>query len=106
MEFSHKKEAEIWKREIFNILEVKKVIEIIYQIFNKRILKPAVEELKTLFENLKVERLKKWRVIKGYKFTWTNDFNFQNKKDNIEEAEVVEEKENKKYCFWRVRKIF
>ena len=94
MEFSHKKEAEFEKERFFNILEVEESYRNNLSDFNKRILKPAVEELRTLFENLKVERLKNGRVIKGYKFTWTNDFNFQNKKDNIEEAEVVEEKEN------------
>lgn len=94
MEFSHKKEAEFEKERFFNILEVEESYRNNLSDFNKRILKPAVEELKTLFENLKVERLKNGRVIKGYKFSWTNDFNFQNKKDNIEEAEVVEEKEN------------
>ena len=36
--------------------------------FNRIILKPAIEENRTLFENLKVERLKNGRVIKGYKF--------------------------------------
>lgn len=94
MEFSHKKEAEFEKERFFNILEVEESYRNNLSDFNKRILKPAIEELRTLFENLKIERLKNGRVIKGYKFTWTNDFNFQNKKDNIEEAEVVEEKEN------------
>lgn len=94
MEFSHKKEAEFEKERFFNILEIDKKYKNDLSNFNRIILKPAIEELRTLFENLKVERLKNGRVIKGYKFTWTNDFNFQNKKDNIEEAEVVEEKEN------------
>lgn len=94
MEFSHKKEAEFEKERFFNILEIDEKYKNDLSNFNRIILKPAIEELKTLFENLKVERLKNGRVIKGYKFTWTNDFNFQNKKDNIEEAEVVEEKEN------------
>ena len=94
MEFSHKKEAEFEKERFFNILEVEESYRNNLSDFNKRILKPAVAELKKLFENLKVEPLKNGRVIKGYKFSWTNDFNFQNKKDNIEEAEVVEEKEN------------
>ena len=94
MEFSHKKEAEFEKERFFNILEIDEKYKNDLSNFNRIILKPAIEELRTLFENLKVERLKNGRVIKGYKFTWTNDFNFQNKKDNIEEAEVVEEKEN------------
>jgi len=94
MEFSHKKEAEFEKERFFNILEIDEKYKNDLSNFNRIILKPAIEELRTLFENLKVERLKNGRVIKGYKFTWTNDFNFQNKKENIEEAEVVEEKEN------------
>lgn len=106
MEFSHKKEAEFEKERFFNILEVEESYRNNLSDFNKRILKPAVEELKTLFENLKVERLKNGRVIKGYKFTWTNDFNFQNKKDNIEEAEVVEEKENKNIAPGELEKYF
>ena len=67
MEFSHKKEAEFEKERFFNILEVEESYRNNLSDFNKRILKPAVEELKTLFENLKVERLKNGRVIKGYK---------------------------------------
>ena len=106
MEFSHKKEAEFEKERFFNILEVEESYRNNLSDFNKRILKPAVEELKTLFENLKVERLKNGRVIKGYKFSWTNDFNFQNKKDNIEEAEVVEEKENKNIAPGELEKYF
>ena len=103
MEFSHKKEAEFEKERFFNILEVEESYRNNLSDFNKRILKPAVEELKTLFENLKVERLKNGRVIKGYKFSWTNDFNFQNKKDNIEEAE---EKENKNIAPGELEKYF
>ena len=94
MDKSNEKEAEFEKERFFNILEVEESYRNNLSDFNKRILKPAVAELKKLFENLKVEPLKNGRVIKEYKFTWTNDFNFQNKKDNIKEAEVVEEKEN------------
>ena len=106
MEFSHKKEAEFEKERFFNILEIDEKYKNDLSNFNRIILKPAIEELRTLFENLKVERLKNGRVIKGYKFTWTNDFNFQNKKDNIEEAEVVEEKENKNIDFGELEKYF
>lgn len=94
MDKSNEKKAEFEKERFFNILEVEESYRNNLSDFNKRILKPAVAELKKIFENLKVEPLKNGRVIKEYKFTWTNDFNFQNKKDNIEEAEVVEEKEN------------
>ena len=106
MEFSHKKEAEFEKERFFNILEIDEKYKNDLSNFNRIILKPAIEELRTLFENLKVERLKNGRVIKGYKFTWTNDFNFQNKKDNIEEAEVVEEKENKNITSGELEKYF
>ena len=106
MEFSHKKEAEFEKERFFNILEIDEKYKNDLSNFNRIILKPAIEELRTLFENLKVERLKNGRVIKGYKFTWTNDFNFQNKKDNIEEAEVVEEKENKNIAPGELEKYF
>ena len=94
MDKSNEKKAEFEKERFFNILEVEESYRNNLSDFNKRILKPAVAELKKIFKNLKVETLKNGRVIKEYKFTWTNDFNFQNKKDNIEEAEVVEEKEN------------
>lgn len=94
MDKSNEKKAEFEKERFFNILEVEESYRNNLSDFNKRILKPAVAELKKIFKNLKVEPLKNGRVIKEYKFTWTNDFNFQNKKDNIEEAEVVEEKEN------------
>ena len=106
MEFSHKKEAEFEKERFFNILEIDEKYKNDLSNFNRIILKPAIQELRTLFENLKVERLKNGRVIKGYKFTWTNDFNFQNKKDNIEEAEVVEEKENKNIASGELEKYF
>lgn len=106
MEFSHKKEAEFEKERFFNILEIDEKYKNDLSNFNRIILKPAIEELRILFENLKVERLKNGRVIKGYKFTWTNDFNFQNKKDNIEEAEVVEEKENKNIAPGELEKYF
>ncbi|PHI11087.1 hypothetical protein CBG59_13025, partial [Fusobacterium polymorphum] len=106
MDKSNEKEAEFEKERFFNILEVEESYRNNLSDFNKRILKPAVAELKKLFENLKVEPLKNGRVIKGYKFTWTNDFNFQNRKDNIEEAEVVEEKENKNIAPGELEKYF
>lgn len=106
MDKSNKKKAEFEKERFFNILEVEESYRNNLSDFNKRILKPAVAELKKIFENLKVERLKNGRVIKGYKFTWTNDFNFQNKEDNIEEAEVVEEKENKNIASGELEKYF
>ena len=49
MEFSHKKEAEFEKERFFNILEVEESYRNNLSDFNKRILKPAVEELKNTF---------------------------------------------------------
>lgn len=106
MDKSNEKKAEFEKERFFNILEVEESYRNNLSDFNKRILKPAVAELKKIFENLKVEPLKNGRVIKEYKFTWTNDFNFQNKKDNIEEAEVVEEKENKNIAPGELERYF
>lgn len=106
MDKSNEKEAEFEKERFFNILEVEESYRNNLSDFNKRILKPAVAELKKIFKNLKVEPLKNGRVIKEYKFSWTNDFNFQNKKDNIEEAEVVEEKENKNIASGELEKYF
>lgn len=106
MDKSNEKEAEFEKERFFNILEVEESYRNNLSDFNKRILKPAVAELKKIFKNLKVEPLKNGRVIKEYKFSWTNDFNFQNKKDNIKEAEVVEEKENKNIASGELEKYF
>ena len=106
MDKSNEKKAEFEKERFFNILEVEESYRNNLSDFNKRILKPAVAELKKIFKNLKVEPLKNGRVIKEYKFSWTNDFNFQNKKDNIEEAEVVEEKENKNIASGELEKYF
>lgn len=106
MDKSNEKKAEFEKERFFNILEVDVKYRNDLSNFNRIILNPAIEELRKIFENLKVEPLKNGRVIKGYKFTWTNDFNFQNKKDNIEEAEVVEEKENKNIAPGELEKYF
>lgn len=84
----NKKMAEFEKNRFFDILEVDKKYRNNLSDFNKRILKPAIEELKELFKNLKCTAIKNGRNIKSYKFTWDNDFNFQNK--DIKEAEVIE----------------
>ena len=91
MDTSNKKEAEFEKERFFNILEVDVKYRNDLSNFNRIILKPAIEELKKVFENLKVEPIKNGKVIIGYKFTWTNDFNFQNKTDDT--IEVVENTE-------------
>lgn len=53
--------------------------------FNKRILKPTIEELEIIFKDLKVKGLKKNeldpRKITHYKFMWTNNINYDDKKE-------------------------
>lgn len=74
--------------------------------FNKRILKPTVEELEIIFKDLKVKALKKNeldpRKITHYKFSWSNNINYDDKKEEtsfyyeIEEANSNDKKEYSK----------
>lgn len=74
--------------------------------FNKRILKPTVEELEIIFKDLKVKPLKKNeldpRKITHYKFSWTNNINYDDKKEEtsffveIEETNSNDKKEYSK----------
>lgn len=74
--------------------------------FNKRILKPTVEELEIIFKDLKVKALKKNeldpRKITHYKFTWSNNINYDDKKEEtsffveIEETNSNDKKEYSK----------
>lgn len=74
--------------------------------FNKRILKPTVEELEIIFKDLKVKALKKNeldpRKITHYKFSWTNNINYDDKKEEtsffveIEETNSNDKKEYSK----------
>lgn len=66
--------------------------------FNKRILKPVVEELEIIFKDLKVKGLKKNeldpRKITHYKFTWTNNINYDDKKEETSFFYEIEETNN------------
>lgn len=74
--------------------------------FNKRILKPLVEELEIIFKDLKVKALKKNeldpRKITHYKFSWSNNINYDDKKEEtsfyyeIEETNSNDKKEYSK----------
>ena len=74
--------------------------------FNKRILKPTVEELEIIFKDLKVKALKKNeldpRKITHYKFSWSNNINYDDKKEEtsffyeIEETNSNDKKEYSK----------
>ncbi|MGL4954705.1 MAG: replication initiation protein [Cetobacterium sp.] len=50
--------------------------------FNKRVLKPLVEELQHCFKNLKLEKIRTGRKITKLKFTW------ESKKREIEKSEI------------------
>ena len=66
--------------------------------FNKRILKPVVEELEIIFKDLKVKGLKKNeldpRKITHYKFSWTNNINYDDKKEETSFFVEIEETNN------------
>ena len=75
--------------------------------FNKRILKPTIEELEIIFKDLKVKGLKKNeldpRKITHYKFMWTNNINYDDKKEEtsffyyeLEETNTNDKKEYSK----------
>lgn len=66
--------------------------------FNKRILKPVVEELEIIFKDLKVKALKKNeldpRKITDYFFTWSNNINYDDKKEETSFFVEIEETNN------------
>lgn len=74
--------------------------------FNKRILKPTIEELEIIFKDLKAKGLKKNeldpRKITHYEFIWTNSINYDDKKEEtsffveIEETNSNDKKEYSK----------
>lgn len=73
--------------------------------FNKRILKPVIEELEIIFKDLKVKGLKKNeldpRKITHYKFSWTNNINYDDKKEETSffyyEIEETNNNDKKEY---------
>ena len=72
--------------------------------FNKRILKPVVEELEIIFKDLKVKALKKNeldpRKITHYKFSWSNNINYDDKKEETSfyyELEETNSNDKKEY---------
>lgn len=66
--------------------------------FNKRILKPTIEELEIIFKDLKVRGLKKNeldpRKITHYFFTWSNNINYDDKKEETSFFVEIEETNN------------
>lgn len=74
--------------------------------FNKRVLKPLLEELEIIFKDLKVKALKKNeldpRKITHYLFSWSNNINYDDKKEEtsfyyeLEETNINDKKEYSK----------
>lgn len=73
--------------------------------FNKRILKPTIEELEIIFKDLKVKGLKKNeldpRKITHYEFIWTNNINYDDKREETSffyyELEETNSNDKKEY---------
>lgn len=73
--------------------------------FNKRILKPTIEELEIIFKDLKAKGLKKNeldpRKITHYEFIWTNSINYDDKKEETSffyyELEETNNNDKKEY---------
>lgn len=76
------RKKEFLKDELFNILGVTEAYKNDLSSFNKRVLKPMNDELKTVFHNLKIQPIKKRNKIYSYLFTWSD-------KTEIKEAEEV-----------------
>ena len=73
--------------------------------FNKRVLKPLLEELEIIFKDLKVKALKKNeldpRKITHYLFSWSNNINYDDKKEETSffyyEIEETNNNDKKEY---------
>lgn len=67
------KKVEFEKENLFEVLGTSENYKKDISNFNKRVLKPLTDELKTVFYNLKVKPVKNVnKTIKSYIFTWSN----------------------------------
>ena len=67
------KKVEFQKDELLELLGTSENYKKDISNFNKRVLKPLIDELKTVFYNLKVEPIKNTnKTIKSYIFTWSD----------------------------------
>ena len=67
------KKVEFEKNDLFELLGTSENYKKDISNFNKRVLKPMEDELKTVFHNLKIKPIKNInKTIKSYIFTWTN----------------------------------
>ena len=88
------KQWEAVKEKIFSIDELRNLLNapVAYDTFkfNQKIIKQLEKELPPFFPNLKIEKIKKGRVIKSYKFTWSKQQQDINYVDDVE-IEISEE---------------
>ena len=89
------KSIEFEKEDLFEVLGASESYKNDLSSFNKRILKPATTELKTVFYNLKVSTIKNnnrntTNKIKSYLFTWNDRPRPKEEIIEVEEAKTVE----------------
>lgn len=88
------KQWETVKEKEFDLEELKLLLDtpVAYDTFkfNQKIIKQLENDLPPFFPNLKIEKIKKGRVIKSYKFTWGQKHQDINYTDDVE-IEISEE---------------
>lgn len=88
------KQWETVKEKIFSVDELRNLLNapVAYDTFkfNQKIIKQLENDLPPFFPNLKIEKIKKGRVIKSYKFTWSKQQQDINYVDDVE-IEISEE---------------
>lgn len=81
------KQWETVKEKIFSVDELRNLLNapVAYDTFkfNQKIIKQLEKELPEFFPNLKIEKIKKGRVIKSYKFTWSKQHQDINYIDDV-----------------------
>ena len=91
MNKSNEKKLTLEKEELFDILNLDDSYRNDLSNFNRVIL-DKLEKLDIIFENFKIKKLKldktDPKIITGYEFTWTNDFDFSHNNE-IKEAEEI-----------------
>ena len=84
------KQWESKREKLYNLEEFKKILNVPNYTttdFNRRVLKPIMEELPQYFSNLKLEKIKTGKKVTSLKFTWNGK---PKEAIDIKEAEVVE----------------
>lgn len=84
------KKVEFEKNDLFELLGTSENYKKDISNFNKRVLKPMEDELKTVFHNLKIKPIKNInKTIKSYIFSWSNKEKIE-KEIEIEEVKTLE----------------